>query len=232
MKERKFDDFDEYASDYDQLLNDVISITGVKGDYFNEYKVKELRSDIDYEPKSILDFGCGNGRSVVHFRSYFPQSQLFGIDVSEESIGIAKKMDIDNVEFSSFDGQKLPYSSASMNVVFTSMVFHHISFELHKNLLAEIHRVLTPNGRFYIFEHNPFNPLTRKAVNECEFDKDAVLLTPGYTKNLLKGLPFKYDKTEYKIFMPRTGVFKKILGLEKFLKAVPIGAQYYVRARK
>ncbi len=35
--------------------------------------------------------------------------------------------------------------------------------------------VLKKKGRVYIFEHNPYNPVTRYLVATCEFDRDAVL---------------------------------------------------------
>jgi len=236
MKQRKFDDFDQYSARYEELLEDVIGITGVSGDYFNEYKIKELKENLaDFEPRTILDFGCGIGKSIFYMDKYFPSAYISGVDVSKKSIEKAAKSDFaksERIELKSYDGIKLPYQDETFEVVFTSMVFHHISFELHNNLLSDIRRVLRPNGRFYIFEHNPFNPLTRKAVNECEFDHDAILLKPSYTRKALQEAEFKNLETQFKIFMPRTGVFKRLLGLEKYLNRVPIGAQYFVKGTK
>ena len=42
--------------------------------------------------------------------------------------------------------------------------------------------MLKNDGQLIIFEHNPLNPITRKIVKECEYDEDAILLTPKKNK--------------------------------------------------
>jgi len=112
------------------------------------------------------------------------------------------------------------------------MVFHHIKHQLHEGILMEIKRILKQGGRFYNFEHNPNNPLTRKVVNECEFDKDAVLLSPFYHKSIIIKSGLKLNQLNYTIFFPRHKIFKIFHFTEKLLSWLPIGAQYYVRAVK
>jgi len=118
------------------------------------------------------------------------------------------------------------------DIVFTSMVFHHISHDLHSNILSEIYRVLKPKGRFYIFEHNPNNPVTVKVVNECVFDKDAVLLKPAYCRSIIKDVGFKSNKINYTIFFPRHKALAWAIHFESYIKWLPIGAQYYIKAIK
>ena len=36
--------------------------------------------------------------------------------------------------------------------------------------------MLSEKGNIFITEHNPYNPVTRKIVSECAYDKDAILL--------------------------------------------------------
>lgn len=233
MENRSFDDFDQFASNYDTLLNEVIKITGVSGDYFNEYKIKELKEHLkDIHPTQILDFGCGHGRSVFYMTKYFPNTEVHGVDLSSESIIKAKEKKINSAIFTDFNGKDLPYADNSFDIVFTSMVFHHIEHKLHNEVLADIYRVIRPGGKFIIFEHNPFNPLTKKAVNECEFDKDAILLKPSYTRKMVKKAGFDKIESNFTIFMPRTKFFSLLLKLEKHLKWMPIGAQYYVSGTK
>lgn len=42
------------------------------------------------DPKNILDIGCGPGTDVIHFARKYPNAKVYGIDVSETMINIAK----------------------------------------------------------------------------------------------------------------------------------------------
>lgn len=230
---REFDNFDEFATDYRKTHDDSIKLSGADSDYFSEYKIVELlKHEKSEEEIKILDFGCGDGNTVLFIRKHFPKATIFGIDVSEKSIDEAKAKQIHNTDFLAFNGNKIPFKDQEFDVVFTSMVFHHIEHKLHPSILNEIYRVLKKSGRFYNFEHNPINPFTVKVVNECPFDEDAVLLKPSYHKKIIKKSALQLDKIKFTIFFPRHKLFKPFLPLENLLSWCPIGAQYYIKAVK
>lgn len=87
-------------------------------------------------------------------------------------------------------------------------------------------------GRYYLFEHNPLNPLTRYLVNTCVFDKDAKLLPSNYTRSLLRLQNFRILKKEFIIFFPRKGMLAKLIFLEKYLNWLPLGGQYFYVSEK
>jgi len=233
MSERKFDNFDEFADNYTDILNDNIKISGTDSSFFSEYKVAEVSGiESNNTVKNILDLGCGTGNSSAFFSKYFPNSVIHGVDVSEDSIKVAEKRDLKNVHFQAYNGLELPFEDKHFDIVFVAMVFHHIEHHLHAQLLEDVFRVLKPEGRFYNFEHNPYNPLTRKAVNECAFDEDAVLLYPKYAKKITKTAGFQSVELNYTIFVPRFPVLKKLAFIENYLKWLPLGAQYYTKAVK
>jgi len=230
---RDFDNFDEFAEDYRDTHNSAIKLSGADSDYFSEYKIIEVaKNEQHQETLKILDFGCGDGNSVVFFRKHFKESYIEGIDVSQASIDIAADKKIDRTKFQVFDGKIIPYENDSFDIIFTSMVFHHIEHKLHKAIISEIYRVLKPQGRFYMFEHNPYNPLTRRVVDQCEFDRDAVLLKPKYGKQIISLGGFDKFNLNFTIFIPRLKIIQWALRLENYLKWLPIGAQYYIRAIK
>ena len=231
MSERKFDEFDHFANDYREIHNQNLKLSGVSSDYFSEHKIQVLKKHENEDGINFLDFGCGDGNSSQHFTNYFPNSSYNGIDISSESINVAKVKSIKNTNFQTFDGIKIPFQDNSFDVVFTACVFHHIDFKLHENLFNEIYRVLKPSGKFYIFEHNPWNPVTRHIVNTCPFDEDAVLLTPSYTKKTLNKI-FKNTITNYILFFPRHKLFTPFINLEGLLTKIPLGGQYYTIAQK
>lgn len=232
-KQREFDNFDEFAEGYRETHNKSIALSGANSDFFSEYKILELLAYEDTQkPLQILDFGCGDGNSSVYLRKYFPNATIVGIDVSEESIKQAQKKELPNTSFSAFNGLKIPFEKEQFDFVFTSMVFHHVEHHLHAEILLEIKRILKQGGRFYNFEHNPNNPLTRKVVNECEFDKDAVLLKPNYHKKLIVNSGLSLKEIKFTLFFPRHKLFKVFHFTENLLSWLPIGAQYYIIAKK
>ena len=232
-EERQFDNFDEHADGYRETHDKVVEMSGADSDYFSEYKIVEiLKFEDAVKPLNVLDFGCGDGNSSIFIRKHFSNANISGTDVSEASVKIANNKNIVNALFKSYDGSKLPFDDNEFDVVFTSMVFHHIEHRLHEGILSEIKRVLKKGGRFYNFEHNPNNPLTRKVVRECEFDEDAVLLKPSYNKLITDRSGLKTENLNYTLFFPRHKLFNIFLGLEKMLSWCPIGAQYYIRAIK
>jgi len=231
--ENSFDNFDQFATDYRQIHNDNIRLTGADSHYFSEFKVKWLRQY--YENQSvghILDLGAGDGTCLTYFSQYFPESKLKGIDVSELSIEEAAAKKIPNTEVLAYDGTKIPFSDNQFDLILVATVMHHIRFELHDGLMKEALRVLKPGGKIFIVEHNPHNPVTMHMVNTCPFDEDAVLLKPAYTKTLLQKTGFKNVKNHFTLFFPRGGVFKAFHFLEKYLSPIPIGGQYVAVGEK
>lgn len=233
MKEENESFFDQFADFYRTAhTKSIQSLSGADSFYFAEYKVKELQRYEGNTSLKLLDFGCGDGVTELYFEKYFPGFRLHGIDVSEKSIATASGMGLKNASFQPFDGKIIPYSDSEFDIVFAAGVLHHIDRELHQAMLSEIYRVLKPQGRVYIFEHNPLNLFTRYLVKTCEFDVGVKLLSTRYCKSLLKSAGFAVMNLDFTIFFPRKKIFKSLIRLEKHLKGVPIGGQYFFRATK
>ena len=236
MDKKENDNFDEFASDYREVhTKNVEGLTGKNSEYFSEYKIKEIATYFDTDSDiSILDLGCGDGISSKFFVSEFKHCSYSGIDISEESVKIAKEKynSVKNASFSVYDGEKIPFEENSFDLVFIACVMHHISTNYHANIINECKRVLKKNGKLIIFEHNPYNPLTLKAVNTCPFDKDAVLMKAKYLKKLCLSCGLSDISARYTIFFPRVGILEKMTPIEKHLFWFPIGGQYYVIAKK
>jgi ubiquinone/menaquinone biosynthesis C-methylase UbiE len=232
MAGRSFDDFDPFAEDYRDIHTKNIKISGADSFYFAEMKVKLLKKTEDNVQLKVLDVGCGDGATELYMNKYFPSWKINAIDVSEKSIDEAKRRNIFNCEFTSYDGKTIPFADGSFDVVFMAGVLHHIDFERHSEIVKEINRVLKNGGRLYLFEHNPLNPLTRHLVNTCAFDKDAKLLKAGYTKKLLVANSFGIRRKNFIIFFPRKGLLSLLIFLEKYLQWLPLGGQYYFRSVK
>jgi hypothetical protein len=81
-----------------------------------------------------------------------------------------------------------------------------------------------------VFEHNPYNPLTVHAVKTCPFDANAVLIPARALLQHMKQAGFSTLVRRYRLFFP--GPLRALRHLERRLAWLPLGAQYYVAARK
>lgn len=233
MKERKEQNFDVFAETYREAHTQNIKfISGTDSYYFAEYKVKELQEFEENINLSVLDLGCGDGVTEIFFEKYFPQFKIQGIDVSVKSIEEAQKKQVSNTFFQLYNGHQIPYGDESFDIIFVAGVLHHIDAADHQKVVDEIFRVLKPGGRLYLFEHNPLNPLTRYLVNTCEFDEGVILLYSRECKKLLRNSGFRIKNLIYTVFFPRKRFFNLIIPMEKYLKNIPFGGQYYFRAVK
>jgi len=232
MSERTFDDFNEFAENYRDIHTENLKICGADSQYFAEMKIRLLLNKETNLQQRVLDIGCGDGITEVYFEKYFPLWKIEGIDVSEESITVAKQRILPNSNFHTYDSIHFPFEDNSFDKVFIANVLHHIAFNKHTIIFNEIFRVLKKNGKVLIYEHNPLNPLTQYLVKTCIFDKDAKLLSHFYTLSILKKHCLFIEKLQFIIFFPRKGMLSKLIFLEKYLQWLPLGGQYFVSAIK
>lgn len=230
--------FDKYADNYDEGHVKAVSISGFKPDYFHEYKLKEVlqylkKNKLTNKKLKFLDFGCGIGISVKYIKKYLPNAFVYGVDVSKEEIRVAKNNSkaLKNVKFSHFDGHNIPFN-VKFDVIFVANVFHHIKRGQQQKVMKKIFERLAKNGYFFIFEHNPLNPLTQWIYykNDYKFDKNSNLLSPMRTRKLLKNVGLSNSEVKFTIFFPR--MFESLIKYEKYLLKVPFGAHYYFVAKK
>jgi SAM-dependent methyltransferase len=208
-------------------VQQAIGASGEDVAFFARLKVEQLRPFIDRAPGRVLDFGCGVGNITAQLAAEFREAQVIGCDVSERSIAnaTARNASGERVTFQTF-GSALPYHDASFDLVFTSCVFHHIDRVEHEHWAKELRRVLSPGGALFVFEHNPYNPLTRRVVRDCVFDKGVVLLKPSYTTQLLRRAGFSAGPAKFYFFFPH--FLASLRPLERLFRWLPIGAQYFV----
>lgn len=231
-QERVAEDFDRVTDDYAAQVESAIAFCGQEHQFYIDVKrdhiVRLAKQHFgSVENLSVLDLGCGIGTYHQGLKGTF--ADLHGVDVSERSIEAARGKH-DFVAYQAYDGHHLPFDDNVFDVAFTVCVMHHVPPPQWPAFTREMYRVLKPGGLALVFEHNPYNPLTRYVVRSCAFDKDAVLLRPRELRKLFSGAEFENVSTRTILSVPPIGA---ALGrIDRVCGVLPLGAQYYLRAAK
>jgi len=223
--------FDDFKNDYSEELDKSISFSGQDSDFFTERKAHIIveiakRHLGETANLQVLDLGSGTGVTDSFLTPHM--TKLSGAEVSPGVIETASTRN-PTVSYRIYDGLTLPFDNATFDLVFTICVVHHVPVEKRELFFSEMRRVTKPGGINIVFEHNPFNPLTQHVVNNCPFDKDAVLLKPSEVRSRLRKAGLEMAEQAYFLFFPWRGAFTK--KVENFLGWLPLGGQYFVVAR-
>lgn len=219
--------FDQFAGDYKQVLDQSIAASGEDSSYFAEYKALYLARILGATfSGKILDFGCGVGLLSGFLKKHLPASRLDGFDVSRESIARIDHALSGQGVFTSAEDQL----ARDYDLIVVANVMHHVVLQQRSQTVGGLANRLAPRGKLAIVEHNPANPLTRRTVDRCPFDKDAVLLRPSESESLIQHAGLKLLRRDYIVFMPHT--LSRLRPLEPWLAWLPIGAQYAVLGEK
>ena len=220
--------FDDYADAYENILHQQLSFFEKDTDYFAEYKTDLVSQSAVGKPQKILEFGCGTGRNLIFLKRNFPASRIYGCDISSKSLEVAARHNPEAVLFQS-GKNKAPYND-HFDLILVACVLHHIPPELWREKFIQLRDWLKIKGEIFIFEHNPYNPVTRRLVSSCPYDKGAVLLRPKEVASLLEGVGFRIIERRYVLFFP--SLLRKLRFLEKKMAFIPLGGQYFLHAIK
>lgn len=106
--------------------------------------------------EAVLDVGCGTGTLAITIKKQFGESVVVtGIDASPEMVARAKMQAARtgvNADFRDGAAEALSFPDGSFDVVFSTMMLHHLGPKLRRQCAAEIRRVLKPGGRWFVVD--------------------------------------------------------------------------------
>jgi ubiquinone/menaquinone biosynthesis C-methylase UbiE len=225
--------FDRYAADYTRTVQDSIAFSGLSVEFFTRLKAEVIARVLrrlvrtPLERLRLLDVGCGVGELGAHLRASVPH--IVGSDPSTASLLHAVRRN-PGLHYVSGDAPGLPFRDRAFEAVTAVNVLHHVLPAARPAFLSEIWRVVAPGGLVLAIEHNPWNPLTRRAVRGCVLDRDAVLVSRGELKHSLSLAGLTPTVSAFIALLPSE--HRVLQGIERLLGALPLGAQYYVAASK
>ena len=147
-KEQVAQMFDTISGNYDKL-NRVISF-GID----LKWRKKVLKMVADKIPNSILDIATGTGDLAI-LMTKTNAEKIIGLDISDGMLEIGRQKInaqnlTDRIEMVLGDSEKMPYDDNTFDAI--TVAFGVRNFENLEIGLAEILRVLKPNGIFVILE--------------------------------------------------------------------------------
>ncbi len=232
MKKRPVYHFDKFGEEYHQELDLCLkSLGGRDAKYYNRLKadwaIKLAKKHLgNTHARDFLDLGCGTGMTEKNLIDNFKSG--VGLDLSCGMLEAGVK-NLKNCSFVQADATKLPFPDQSFDLVVSITFLHHVSDDDISFVMKESRRVLKKGGLLVHFDHNPYNFLTRKVVEYCVFDEGETFLRPRkMILDMMKSQELNIVETGYIAFIP--AALKILEPIEKTLKKLPLGAQYFVAA--
>ncbi len=206
--------FDTISKEYDGL-NRVISL-GID-EKWRKKVVQFVRATC---PNTILDVATGTGDLAIHLTKTNAK-KIVGLDISEGMLEVGRnkitKLKLNNViELLVGDSENLPFEDHSFDAI--TVAFGIRNFENLEKGLAEILRVLKPNGIFVILETS--------VPTKTPFKQGYKV----YTKHILPliGRLFSKDRSAYAYLsesashFPYGDALNNILGKIGFINAIAL----------
>jgi SAM-dependent methyltransferase len=220
-------EFDSFAQSYEQDLAKSLAATGEGREFYAQKRIDwtaQCIARLSHPVQRILDYGCGDGANVPILAARFKADQVLGVDVSSESIALARQSHTGTGQ--SFLSTHEWTPDGAVDLAFTNGVFHHIPPVERKDCLATVRRSLRPGGLFAFWENNPWNPGTVYVMSQCAFDEHAITISPREARRILSQAGFRILRTDSLFYFPR--LLRFLRPTERWLSGLPFGGQYQV----
>ena len=142
---------------------------------------------------TVLDFGCGYGRTAIPLIKYLNAGKYIGTELSDTRLLLAKEWvkreeleDFEPLFISSTDNNMPFLRDESVDVIWTLSVFTHMPEQEMHEVLSAFHRVLKKNGIVYFHYNSPTNAevVYKPTVKDFYWDSvfiEQTVLSHGFT---------------------------------------------------
>jgi SAM-dependent methyltransferase len=110
---------------------------------------KIRKSWLPDNPKRILDLGCNVGALLKNLTLWYPDAQIFGVDINAKALEKARVL-VPNADIRLSGGESLPFEDDTFDLVTSFEVLEHVPESLRRVVFSEVERILRPGGTFVI----------------------------------------------------------------------------------
>jgi len=142
---------------------------------------------------TVLDLCTGTGSLAIMFKKMYPSSNVYGVDVSEGMLSIAKekaRKDNLSIYLKKCDVQALPFPDENFDIVMVSLCMHELPLTIRNQVLREILRVLKNEGILAVFDYGHQQSLIQKVVYSLlmsvEEESAKEFLSKPFSKDLMQ----------------------------------------------
>ena len=118
--------------------------------------------------EQVLDLCTGTGTVALRIARENPKSQVVGIDLSTNMLGVAegklRKQGLDNLKFFVMDATNNRFENQSFDKVLLSFLLHEVDEELAGRILKEAVRILKDDGQIIVTEWEPSQSIWKKLL--------------------------------------------------------------------
>lgn len=126
----------------------------------DELELLQSLADLPQHPR-IIELGCGAAHLSRQLLQRYPASTVTGLEVDERQMAKNRLKPQERLHFVQAGAQAIPFADGSFDLALMLKSLHHVPLDLLDQALAEVHRVLRPQGLLYVSE-----PVFAGALNE------------------------------------------------------------------
>lgn len=151
----------------------------------------------EYNPSSLLDVGCGDGRLLYEFSKQYPDIRLEGADVSERALAFARAFN-PRITFHQSDISDNLSLGKKYDAVTLVEVLEHIHPEAVPKFLKGIHNLLHDDGVFIITV-----PSTNVRTGKAHYQH--------FSADSLRATVASYFSVEYCEYIDKVSVWERVM---------------------
>ncbi len=132
-----------------------------------------------FAPRRILDMGCSAGHSTLPYKEFFPDAEVWGIDVAAPQVKYAHARSAGLgtvVNFAQMNAEKTDFEDGYFDLVVSHVLLHETSGKAMPRIFDECYRLLAPGGYMIHADLPPFDlmdPFTQFVLdNETYYNNE------------------------------------------------------------